>query len=270
VPDVYATITEADQATQERLADVLELRAADAQQRSMLDSYLTDVAFPKDADVLEVGCGSGAVSRALARWPAVGRVVGLDPSAVLLERAQQLNDAGGRLSFVEGDARALPFAAVSFDVIVLHTTLCHIPGPERVLAEAFRVCRSGGQLAVFDGDYATTTVAIGERDPLQQCADAAMEALVHDRWLVRRLPALAAAAGFQVHELRSHGFTESAAPQYMLTIVDRGADALRADRRISPDTAKALKDEARHRVQDGTFFGHIAYASLLATRPAGS
>jgi hypothetical protein len=45
---------------------------------------------------------------------------------------------------------------------------------------------------------ATTTVAIDEFDPLQCCADAAMAALVHDRWLARRLPLLVKAAGFDV------------------------------------------------------------------------
>ena len=57
---------------------------------------------------------------------------------------------------------------------------------------------AGGALAVFDGDYATTTVALGDHDPLQACADAAMAALVHDRYLVRRLGTLVRAAGWDV------------------------------------------------------------------------
>ena len=44
------------------------------------------------------------------------------------------------------------------------------------------------RLAILEGDYATTTVAIAPEDPLQACAEAAMAALVNDRWLVRRLP----------------------------------------------------------------------------------
>ena len=44
----------------------------------------------------------------------------------------------------------------------------HVPGPERALAEAFRVLRADGRLA-FDGDYATTTVALGPDDPRQAC-----------------------------------------------------------------------------------------------------
>ncbi len=60
----------------------------------------------------------------------------------------------------------------------------------------------------------------------------------------------------------------SCAPDYMLTLVERGADLLAAARRISVETATALKAEAQRRVEAGTFFGFLAYASLLVRRPA--
>jgi hypothetical protein len=50
----------------------------------------------------------------------------------------------------------------------------------------------------------------------------------------------------------------------MLTLVDRGADTLVASGRLGEPAADALKAEARRRVAAGEFFGHIAYASLIA------
>jgi hypothetical protein len=143
-----------------------------------------------------------------------------------------------------------------------------VPRPDRALAEALRVLRPGSWLAAFDGDYATTTVALGLHDPLQTCVDSTMASSVTDRFLVRRLPALVREAGGEVTRIRSHGFVETTEGQYMLTVVDRGADILRAQRQIDDDTAEALKAEARRRVQQGTFYGHIAYGSLIARKPA--
>jgi hypothetical protein len=50
--------------------------------------------------------------------------------------------------------------------------------------------------------------------------------------------------------------------------VDLGADALAASGRIGADLADALKAEARRRVASGQYFGHIAYMSLVAHKPA--
>jgi cyclopropane fatty-acyl-phospholipid synthase-like methyltransferase len=74
--DVYAMITDADPALVAQIAMVLELRAADPQQAAMRQAYLGDIRFPAEARVLEVGCGTGAVTRELASWPGVAEVVG--------------------------------------------------------------------------------------------------------------------------------------------------------------------------------------------------
>jgi SAM-dependent methyltransferase len=134
----------------------------------------------------------------------------------------------------------------SFDVVVFHTTLCHVPGPELALAEASRVLADSGILAVFDGDYATTTCACGDFDPLQACAEACVEYLVHDRWLVRRLPKLVRSAGFESGRFRSHSYTEAPLPTLYVRDRRSGADALRA-RVASRSRQPACEAEARRR-----------------------
>ncbi|MDD2735745.1 MAG: methyltransferase domain-containing protein [Desulfuromonadaceae bacterium] len=264
--DVYSTIADAEHHVQERLAHVLERRASDLQQRDMLGTYLGDIDFSTVTDLLDVGCGTGPVSRELAGRLPAGQVVGIDPSPVFLAAARKLAVDFSNLRFIEGDSRLIPCAAESFDIVIFHTTLSHVPHPETALAEAFRVLRPGGTLAVFDGNYTTTTLANGEFDPLQACADAAMAALVHDRWLIQRLPALVRHAGFAIVKQRSLGIVETHEPDYMLTIADRGADVLAAEGRIGTDLAQALKDEARRRVDTGGFFGSIAYGSIVARK----
>ena len=137
-----------------------------------------------------------------------------------------------------------------------------------MLHEAVRVMRAGGCLAVFEGDYATGTLATGARDPLEACAEAFRENFIHDPWLVRRLPTLVRSVGLHIDRVRSHGYVEALEPGFMLPgWVDRGADALLASGRIGADMAAALKSEARRRGTSGEYFGHIAYMSVVARKP---
>jgi len=267
VPDVWSMVSNLDTATQERLADVLETRGADAQQQRMRDALLTDIGFPARARVLDVGCGTGVLTRRLARWPNVDSVVGVDLAPSLLGRARTLCAALPNVAFEEGDATALPFPDASFEVVVLDSTLSHVPDAERAVAEAARVLRPDGTLAVFDGNYSTTTVALGEHDPLQTCVDAMVTGSVTDGWLMRRLPRIVRDQGLDITRYAGHGYVETSGAEYLLTVIDRGADMLQATGRIGPELAGALKAEARRRVEGGSFFGQIVYTSLVARRP---
>jgi ubiquinone/menaquinone biosynthesis C-methylase UbiE len=265
--DVYSKIREVSPAIQERLADVLEMRVGDTRQRALWHDYISAIEFPPHAHVLEIGCGTGAVTRILAQWPGVGQVVGVDPSPVFVAKARRLAQELPNVSYEEGDGRALRFEATTYDVVVVHQALSHVPQPEQLIAEAYRVLRPRGWLALYDGDYATATVATGDMDPLEICMDAFRANFIHDAWIVRRLPQLLQAHGFEVKPVQSHGYVESPEAGYMLSWIERGSDALLHARRISQEVADAFKAEAKRRNETGNWFGHIAFASILARKP---
>jgi ubiquinone/menaquinone biosynthesis C-methylase UbiE len=265
--DPYAVIAAVDEEIQTRLADVLELRASDPQQRAMLDSYLAEIQLPKGARVLEVGCGTGAVTRRIAELFEVDEVIGIDPSQVFIDKARDLSKHMRTVSFCRGDGQSMEFRDGFFDLVVFHTVLCHLLDPQIAIEEARRVLRPDGWLAVFDGDYTTTSVALKDSDPLQQAAQAMVTHFVNDRWLIRRLPKMLSSEGFRIVSFRSHGYTQTEQPTYMFTIVDRGADLLASNGDISDEAATELKSEARRREKDGEFFGHISFVSAIA-RPA--
>ena len=100
------------------------------------------------AEVLLVGIGSGLDLPLLPRGP---RYTGLDLVPTMLARAQRkATSLGLPIRLDTGDARCLPYGDAAFDTVVLHLILAVTPHPERVLAEAARVLRDGGQLLVLD------------------------------------------------------------------------------------------------------------------------
>jgi SAM-dependent methyltransferase len=91
--------------------------------------------------VLELGCGAARWAASLARRGA--RVVGLDISAGQLRHAAAADGA----SLIQSDARALPFADGTFDIVISDYGGMSWADPYRTVPEVARVLRPGGQLA---------------------------------------------------------------------------------------------------------------------------
>ncbi len=98
--------------------------------------------------VLDVGCGTGAMARPYVE--AGAEVTGLDGSPSMLEQAQA--NLGDRAAWVEGDARAMPFPAGSFDLAVAMMMIHEIPEADRdaVVTEMARVVAPGGAVVIVD------------------------------------------------------------------------------------------------------------------------
>jgi ubiquinone/menaquinone biosynthesis C-methylase UbiE len=110
---------------------------------------------------LEVGCGLGRDTEAMARQVAPGgHAVGLDLSDDLISRAiARTTPLGLPLRFEVGSVMALPFEDASFDAVRIERTLQHLPEPAGALAEVARVLRPGGRLAVLEPDWRTAVIA---------------------------------------------------------------------------------------------------------------
>lgn len=103
-------------------------------------------------DVLEIGCGSGAMAAEVLRArPAIARYVATDVDPAMVEMTRrQLADHGDRAEARVVDASGLPFADGTFDTVVSWLMLHHTITWEQVLADAVRVLRPGGHLVGYD------------------------------------------------------------------------------------------------------------------------
>jgi len=108
---------------------------------------------PLDGTILDVGCGTGALSWALLRSGAQ-TVVGVDPSPTYVALASAHVGREGDARFCEGSAMDLPFSDDRFAVALSSLALNFVPDPRRAMHEMHRVVRQGGTVAACVWDYA--------------------------------------------------------------------------------------------------------------------
>lgn len=99
-----------------------------------------------DQDILDVGCGEGYLSRALARRGA-RKVRGVDASREMVKAAEDASVPG--TFFTEARAEDLPFAAESYDVVLANHVLNDLPDIAAPASEFARVLRPGGRFVTL-------------------------------------------------------------------------------------------------------------------------
>jgi len=240
--------------------------------QSICARYMAQIALPQGARVLEVGCGNGASTKLIMQHLGLTQLVGIDPASVFVNMAGETFAGEPRVSFAVGDAAATGQAGASFDVVIAHTVYSHLVNPEGALTEAGRVLKPGGRLVIFDGDFATLTVALFDGDPLQSAVGVVLRNLVQAPYIMRRLPALVSAAGFRDLSLEPHGYVQTRSPDYLLTLLSRGTAAAGRAGEIGEMLVDGFEREAQRRVENGAFYGGMLFLSLTArkTDDAGS
>lgn len=106
------------------------------------------IVVPADAVVLDVGCGTGALLKALSQAQPGLKLHGADPTpAMLAVAAKRLDD---KASLHQAYAEALPFSDAFFDLVVSTSAFHFFRDPLKALAEMHRVLRPGGRIIVTD------------------------------------------------------------------------------------------------------------------------
>jgi demethylmenaquinone methyltransferase/2-methoxy-6-polyprenyl-1,4-benzoquinol methylase len=116
-------------------------------------SFLVErIAVRPEAAVLDVACGTAAVSIELVRRYSC-QVVGVDQSAEMLAAGRDRVEAeglGARIELREGRAEALPFEDASFDALTFTYLLRYVDDPAATMRELARVVRPEGRIAMLD------------------------------------------------------------------------------------------------------------------------
>jgi ubiquinone/menaquinone biosynthesis C-methylase UbiE len=104
---------------------------------------------------IDLGCGPGGITELLSvRVGPAGRVTGLDADAIFLDHARERAGARGlaHIEYLQGDAYRTGLPSASFDLVHTRFVASTAGEPERLLAEAMRLTRSGGVVAFQEPD----------------------------------------------------------------------------------------------------------------------
>lgn len=104
-------------------------------------------------NIIDVGCGSGWLSRTLARGVPEGRVVGVDIADEMIRQARKAAAGAGNLVFVVGEVNEIPWEANFFTRAISIESSYYWPDPARGLREIHRVLREGGSAWILINYY---------------------------------------------------------------------------------------------------------------------
>lgn len=249
----------------------LEARGMSPDEIATRRDYLDLLALRAGERVLDLGCGSGVVTRDIARRVTPGgQVVGIDTSVELLAIARELAIAAGldkAVEFLQGDGRTLPFADGEFDAVVAVTVLAHIANADHAIAEMVRVARPVGRVAVFDFDGDSLLVSHPDRAVTRRILAALSDHAATDSWLVRRLPGMLTAAGLADVRIRAFMPLEQDAAGFYARLVDRAASMALDTGAITAAEHERWTDELRTERASGRTLGGRLHLFCWGIKP---
>jgi ubiquinone/menaquinone biosynthesis C-methylase UbiE len=270
--DVYRFINDLDDATIQGLIERLEVRSTDPNFAKMRDAYLAETRLSPSAQILELGCGTGVVARAIAkREDFSGRITGVDQSPALIEAARRLATEEGvdqRIEFRVGDVHSLDFAEASFHAVIAHTLLSHVADPLTVLKEAARVIQPEGLVVIFDGDYASLTFAYSDPVLAKAMDEAIMAIIVNNQRVMRDLPRLLRQAGLELAETMADVYAEIGTSSFFSGAAETYAPLVARAELLPAVQVETWLAEQREALQQGTFFAACNYSAYITRRVA--
>lgn len=257
--DPFANINACNAEHIERLAHILEIRGAQPRQTKMRQACFSAAGLNKGMSILELGCGTGVVTRELARIAGRnGRVVGIDVSAALLNYARGRSVAGGvTVEYMIGDAYKLAFDDNSFDASCCVTLFAHLHNLERVVREMIRVARR--TVMLLDQDYQTLLFENSNTKLTRKILQHGADYNVLDGWCGRKLPGLLVSHGMQNVQCWPFVYSERDSQSYLITIAERFAALATGQGVVTQQEGKEWLQELYDRAVEGTFFASLNY-----------
>lgn len=194
----------------EEQTQVQEFERLYRQASTMLDTerqLWPSMGIVTDHQVLDLGCGSGVVTRELAKQVYPAQVIGVDVSKTLIDQglriyAERHQRHPENLSFQQGSVYSLPFPDNSFDVVYARLLFQHLSAPLDALTNVLRVLKPGGKLCILDVDKGWSSLYPEPESSIELDKAIIQKQLSQggDPWVGRKLSHYLTSAGFEAVE----------------------------------------------------------------------
>jgi ubiquinone/menaquinone biosynthesis C-methylase UbiE len=219
---------------------------------------------------LDIGCGMGLLSCEMARevGPS-GRISGIDGSERMIAAARrraEREQVADRVTFTLGDAGRLEFASATFDFAVAVQVYLYVANIERALAEAARVLRPGGRLAIVDTDWDSCVWLTSDRERHRRMLEARMQEFAQPH-LPPALPGLIRRARLDPLDVQVLPLLELRhdPDSFSAGVID-GTAAMATRFGIEPAEAEAWSRDLKSRTGEGEYFFSVNRYLFLARR----
>jgi arsenite methyltransferase len=268
--DVWGRTSDIDESALAVMAARLENRAKHPFFRGAIADYIGALDLPPIDRVIEIGCGTGIVSRRLAATPGFrGTIIATDMSPYLIEIARRQageEGVGARIRFEVSGAANLRAETGACDLVIAHTLLSHASDPVAILVESARVLRPRGQLLIFDRDFASSALSLDSAIAAKiDVADIA-RAFAAQPFIMRQLPKLLAEVGFAIESHRAYVIADVGQAEFFAENLSTWRRLLPVSGVIANSDADALMDGLEAASSAGTLFWANNFYTYVARK----
>jgi SAM-dependent methyltransferase len=269
--DAFQIVDQLEEAAIQKIVDRLEFRGRDPVFSRFRDSYFDRLDLRDASTILDVGCGTGVIARAIAtQTDASTRVTGLDPSRALLDAGASFAGGEGladRIDFQVGDGASMAFPDGSFDRVIAHTTISHVAEPQQMLHEMARVLVPGGRLAIFDGDYASWSFGYPDDEFSKSMNEAIVKSFCANPMVLRMMPHLLHQSGLSDFEAMGWVYAEIGPASFFRGGIETYTPWMARAQTATQEEIDCWVTYQRDAIEKNEFFGSGNYYAYVATKP---
>lgn len=270
--DLFAKGKKASPETAIQLADLLERLGKHPSTTRIRSEFIQRVGVQKGDRVLDVGSGTGVLTREIAPFTGEsGHVIGVDPNFRLVETARKLSKEKGitgKVSYCMGEGEVINFSADNaYHVVTVSQLFSHVSDPGQVLYEMIRVTKPGGKIALLDYDFTTLSTSHPDRETTEKIRRFVLENYLVNPVGIRTLPPLFYEFGMENIEMAAWVHLEQDAEGPITRILQEAIEGIAGKEKFSPSVTAAWQEERLKQASQGGYFTSLSYFALYGTKP---